>query len=99
MTLAATSGEHLQSTLDLLTRAFGARIEEQDYRALLELLGEHMCEENIGIAVGARFDKDPTEVINDLAKVQSVEPPGEAAVRAVRARLEAAGWAEWLEEE
>ena len=90
---------HLQSTFDLLTRAFGPEIGEQDYFALLAFLDEHMCEENIGITVAGRFGKDPAEVANDLAKVQSVEPPGEAAVQAVRSRLEAAGLAEWLEED
>lgn len=91
--------KHLRSTFDLLTRAFGPRIEEQDYFALLALLGEHMCEENIGITIGGRFERDPTEVMNDLAKVQSAEPPSEAAVKAVRSRLEAAGLAEWLKED
>lgn len=91
--------KHLQSTFDLLTRAFGSRIEEPDYLALLALLAEHMCEENIGITVGGRFQRDAVEVMNDLAKVQSVEPPSEAAVQAVRSRLETAGLAEWLEEE
>jgi hypothetical protein len=47
--------KHLQSTFDLLTRAFGPRIEEQDYFALLAFLGEHMCEENIGIVIGGRL--------------------------------------------
>ena len=91
--------QHLQSTFDLLTRAFGPRIEEQDYFALLAFLGEHMCEENIGITIGGRFERDPIEVMNDLAKVQSVAPPSEAAVQAVRSRLVAAGLAEWLEED
>lgn len=90
---------HLQSTFDLLTRAFGPRIEEQDYFALLALLGEHMCEENIGIIIGGRFERDPAEVMNDLAKVQSVEPPSDAALQAVRLRLEAAGLEEWLRED
>lgn len=90
---------HLQSTFDLLTRAFGDTVEEREYMALLAVLGEHMCEENIGLAVARRFGRDAEQVTNDLAKVQSVRAPLPEAVQDVRTRLEKAGFEAWLGED
>ncbi len=90
---------HLQSTIDLLGRAFGDSIEEQDYLALLAVLAEHMCEENIGITVARQFGRDAVEVVNDLAKVQAVQLPRPEVVRAVRSRLEQAGLEDWINED
>jgi len=90
---------HLQSTFDLLTRAFGDTIEERDYMALLAVLGEHMCEENIGTTVACRFGRNAEQVTNDLAKVQSVQAPPPGAMEDVRTRLERAGFKAWLEED
>lgn len=90
---------YLQSTVDLLARAFHREIDASQYMALLALLGEHMCEENLGIAVGAAFGKDPFVVVNDLARAQSIDTPSEASISAVRARLQEVGLSEWLAEE
>ncbi len=72
--------------------AFGDTLEEYGYLALLAVLAEHMCEENIGITVARQFGRDAVKVTNDLAKVQSVQPPHGDAVKAVRVRLEEAGF-------
>lgn len=90
---------HLQSTVDLLNRAFGDIIEYDDYLALLAVLGEHMCEENIGITVAHQFGRHAAEVTNDLAKVQSTQPPPTDALQAVRSRLEKVGLEDWLKED
>lgn len=90
---------HLQSTFDLLATAFGNRIDEQDYLALLAVLAEHMCEENIGIVVAHQFERDEVEVVNDLARVRANQPPRHEVIRAVRSRLEKAGLEDWINED
>ncbi len=89
---------HLQSTFDLLTRAFGDSIEERNYMALLAVLGEHMCEENIRVTVAHRFGRDAERITNDLAKVQSVQAPHADSVEDVRSNLDRAGLEDWLRE-
>ena len=88
----------LRPTLDLLSKAFGAQIDDEQYSGLIAFLADHMCEENIGLTVGVCFHKDPVVVVNDLARVLSVAPPSKDVVSSVRSRLQSAGLAEWLED-
>lgn len=90
---------HLRSTVDLLVHAFEGDVSEQDYLPLLALLGEHMSEESLGLAVELRFGRDRYEVWNDLAKARSSHAPTAEAMAAVRARLERVGFAEWIAED
>ena len=90
---------HLDSTWQLLKRAFPNGISEEDYLAVLDQLYPHMADENLQNVVALFTGRDPGVVLNDIFRVGS----GGAVSAKVRAsvgdRLCRAGFDEWVEED
>lgn len=84
--------EALREVLEQLRRAYSRGVPEDDYMALLAVLGDDMSEENVAIVVAELIDGEVAVVANDAAAARSVKPPGQAAKARVRSKLEAAGW-------
>lgn len=91
---------HLQSTWEMLRRAFPSGISKEQYLPLLSLLYPHMADENLS-AVMAEFMNVPVgEVLNDVYKVGSpswLAPRGTAIWEEVVQHLKSAGFDEWIE--
>jgi len=82
----------LREVLEQLRRAYPRGVAEDDYMALLAVLGEDMSEENVAIVVAELIDRETAVVANDVAAAQSVRVPGPAARARVRSVLESTGW-------
>jgi hypothetical protein len=82
----------LHEVLEHLRRAYPSGVPEDDYMALLAVLGEDMSEENPAIVVAELIDGETVVVANDAAAAQSVRAPRPAARARVRSALESVGW-------
>ena len=89
--------EGLESTIDMINRAYPRGIPSDDYLPLIAILAEEMSEKGIGSAM-AFIGYDRFVVCNDVAKVQSFATPKMSDVQRVRNRLEPAGYQDWLSE-
>jgi hypothetical protein len=84
--------EALWGILDQLRRAYPRGVPQDDYMALLAVLGDDMSEENVAIVVAEVIDGEIAVVANDAAAALSVRAPGPAGKARVEALLESAGW-------
>jgi hypothetical protein len=84
--------EALREVLEQLRRAYPRGVPEDDYLALLAVLGDDMGEENVAIVVAELIDGEIAVVANEAAAARSVKAPGPAAKARVISRLESAGW-------
>ena len=84
--------EALREVLDQLRRAYPRGVPQNDYMALLAVLGNDMSEENVAIVVAELIDGEIPVVANDAAAALSVQTPEQARRARVRALLESAGW-------
>ncbi|MCB9688297.1 MAG: DUF3349 domain-containing protein [Alphaproteobacteria bacterium] len=91
--------EHLASTLHLLQRAFPRGIDEAEYRAVLEILYPFMADGNLAVVVAAFTGRDEGVVHNDAIGAQAGSAMAAAVRPVVQARLDAAGFDVWADEE
>jgi hypothetical protein len=82
----------LREVLGVLRLAYPPGVPEDDYMALLTLLGDWMSEENLSIVVAELIDGEVAIVANDAAAAQSLRLPAPAAKARVRSALSSAGW-------
>ena len=86
--------EPLRPVLALLQRAYPDGVPRQDRPAMLVVLGDLLCEENLAQVVAEFTDDETVVVANDAAAAYSVSTPARHDVARVRAGLEAHGLAE-----
>ena len=91
--------EHLASTHRMLQSAYPAGLPEADYFALLVLLSEQMCEENLAAVVALAFSREQLVVGNDAAKAVTTHEPNAKDLDRVRSRLRLAGYDDWIHED
>lgn len=91
----------LRSTFEMLRRSFPVKPTRggKEYMAVLFFLSSHLSERQLGVAVAAWMDCDIAEAQNDASKSRSTEQPTGGELRAVMAKLQAGGLAEWLSED
>lgn len=85
---------HLQSTLQLVERAYPLGVPKDDYLSLLAVLSEYMCEENLSIVAAFWNESDGSRTNDVLAAKQQLLPTD-----SVVDRLRAAGFEQWIAEE
>jgi hypothetical protein len=85
----------LQSFIDWIRKGYPEGVPQQDYIALLALLGSRLTHDEIsGVALGlmaTASDDLNTQTIADAIEMATHEPPSTADIERVRRRLEAAG--------
>ena len=86
----------LREVLEVLRLAYPRGVPEDDYMALLAVLGDWMSEENLSIVIAELIDGEVAIVANDAAAAQSVRLPAPAAKARVRSALDSAGWPQGL---
>jgi hypothetical protein len=86
--------EPLRPVLAILQRTYPEGVPRQDYRALLVVLGDLMCDENLALVVAEFTDGEKVVVDNDAAAAHSINPPQPRDRARVRAALEAHGLAD-----
>jgi hypothetical protein len=91
--------DYLLSTYQMLECAFPAGIMPDDYIPLLMLLNEQMGHRNIAEVLSVFLSKDYAEVLNDLYRAISSNPPTAAALIGIKARLEPCNYDSWLAED
>jgi Protein of unknown function (DUF3349) len=69
----------LREVLEVLRFAYPRGVPEDDYMALLALLGDWMSEENLSIVVAELIDGEVAIVANDAAAAQPLRLPAPAA--------------------
>lgn len=82
----------LRPVLEQLRRAYPRGVPEDDYMALLAVLGADMSERNLAIVVAELMDREEAVVANDAAAAQSWRVPVPADRARLRSELESAGW-------
>jgi hypothetical protein len=90
--------EPLRPALAVLQRTYPDGVPQQDYLAVLVVLGDLLAEENLALVVAEFTDDETVVVANDAAAAQSVNRPSKQDVTRVRAALEAHGLAELYDE-
>lgn len=85
--------DHLRGTAELVARAYPRGIAAADYLPLLSVLAEHMSQSNLALLADTWNDHVGSGY-NDVLRVLSDPLPASA----VRDRLDAAGFAQWLEQ-
>lgn len=85
--------DHLRGTAELVARAYPHGIPSADYLPLLSLLAEHMSQSNLALLADVWNDRAGSGY-NDVLRVLSDPAPSSA----VRDRLDAAGFAQWVEQ-
>jgi hypothetical protein len=91
--------EHLQSTYQMICRAYPDGIPRNEYFPLLAVLAEHMSEECLSDVIGFLPGFDPIVVTNDVAKVLSTDRPAFGDMERIKERLKGASYGDWLLEE
>jgi hypothetical protein len=86
-----SASDPLMSVSEVLTRAFPKGLPDNHYLALLRVLTEEMSFRSVSRVVAETFGLQPLTVLHDAYGVQSMEPPAEADVDAVRQLLRDAG--------
>jgi hypothetical protein len=85
----------LQSLIDWVRKGYPQGVPQQDYIALLALLGSRLTQDEIGGVVlglmAAAPDEQNSQAIADAIEMATHEPPSAADIERVRQRLEAAG--------
>lgn len=89
---------HLASTVALLQRAFPEGIDDASYLHVIHVLYEYMADGNLAEVMSIVTGRDVGETLNDVwrSEADSYSPNG---LDAVFARLVAAGFIAWAEEE
>jgi hypothetical protein len=95
--------QYLRSTVDLITIAFPSGLAQDEYLALLGILGAETSFRALADAVSLATGRDYIDVLHDAYGSQSevrhlYEPPPEVFAR-VRQRLNEAGYERWRQEE
>jgi hypothetical protein len=91
--------EPLRPVLAILQQAYPESLPQPDYRALLVVLGDLMCDRNLALVVAEFIDGEPVVVDNDAAAAQGYRKPARHDVTRVRAALDAHGLADLDDED
>lgn len=86
--------DYLKSTQAMLSQAFPDGIDEESYWALLYLLYNHICDENLALVLSTFVEKPWGVISNDIYKVNRLKID-EKIVQKVKAELDAYGFEEW----
>lgn len=90
---------HLQSTVNLINRAFPEGVPDADFLPLLAVLYAHMADENLVEVVSLLTGRGRGAVLNDVYAAGSLVGLDPDDVAAVRARLVSTGLDEWIVED
>jgi hypothetical protein len=91
--------EPLRPVLAILRQAYPDGLAQEDYRPLLVVLGDVMCDENLALVVAEFTGGEPVVADNDAAAAQGYRKPARADVMRVRAALNAHGLADLDDED
>lgn len=86
--------DYLKSTLEMISQAFPDGINEESYWALIYLLYDHMCDENLALVLSALVEKPWGVIANDIYKADLLKID-EKVVQKVKAELDVYGFKEW----
>ena len=92
-------GPELQSTIDLLSRAFPARLDDASYRGAVCVLGPHMSYRAIASVMAALTGKDEAITYHDALKADAGTLAAVAEIEAAHERLSAVGLDAWIAED
>lgn len=97
--MQSTTTSFLQSTEELLKKAFPNGIEDDIYFPLLEILEPELSDRNLAIVISNFTGKEYHIVLNDVYQVKSQSFENDLVLNKVQSVLDAAGFQQWLEEE
>ena len=89
----------LESTYALLRSAYPKGIPEQEYFAVLRLLYDYMSHRGLAQVISLLGGKEYMEAYNDVGGCVTDLAPDEQTLQAVRGKLVAHGYDEWVKEE
>jgi len=89
--------EHLKSTVDMLNRAYPAGIPENEYRALLTILYEHMSNRSLTNVIVILRGSNWGTAYNDVLAAGAAPSPA-AETQPVLEKLRRVGFDSWLDE-
>ena len=90
---------YLQTTQELIQRAFPHGIQSDVYFPLLTILEPELSDRNLASVIAALTDKEYSQVLNDIYQVKSHPQLNPQLLQSVQAQLDASGYQDWLEEE
>ncbi len=96
--MQSTTTFFLQSTEQLLTKAFPGGILQDFYLPLLTILEPEFSNRNLASAISHVTGKEYSEILNDIYRVKFQPFEDEVILHQVRSLLDDAGFQDWLEE-
>lgn len=87
--------ECLLSASSMLSSAFGRRISEVDYAAVIFILYDYFSDRNLAQLLSFYTDKDEIVIWNDIGRIASIEAPSSAEVERVLRKLRENGFEKW----
>jgi hypothetical protein len=82
----------LQSTAELISRAYTEGVPPEDYFPLLFFMSEHFCEENVSILAAVWRGRIKGSPMNDVLAAKAAAPDSSLVVQ----KLKPNGLEEWL---
>ncbi|MEN7547393.1 hypothetical protein AAG747_05720 [Rapidithrix thailandica] len=91
--------ESLLSTSALLTESFPNGITQDEYKALIFILYEHMSDRNLSEVLSFFVDKDKIVISNDIPKHCTGQGLQLEMIKNVQENLNRHGFQEWIDED
>ncbi|MGF9908939.1 DUF3349 domain-containing protein [Brevibacillus sp. HB1.2] len=90
--------KHLESTLNMLKRAYPNGISDKECFPLMSLLYEHMSDRNLAEVISFITGKEVAIALNDIHKSVSTKQLSEQELNMVREKLLEHGFEKWIDE-
>ena len=97
--MQSTTTSFLQTTEELLKKAFPNGMEDDLYFPLLNILEPELSDRNLATVISNFTGKEYHIVLNDIYKVKAQSFENDLVLDIVQSLLDVAGFQQWLEED
>ena len=97
--MQSTTTSFLQTTEELLKKAFPNGMEDDLYFPLLNILEPELSDRNLATVISNFSGKEYHIVLNDIYKVKAQSFENDLVLDIVQSLLDVAGFQQWLEED
>lgn len=97
--MKTTITPYLQTTKELIQRAFPHGIQSDVYFPLLTILEPSLSDRHLASVISSLTNKDYSQVLNDIYQVKSHPHHNSKLLQSVQSQLNASGYQDWLEQD
>lgn len=97
--MKTTITPYLQTTKELIQRAFPRGIQPDVYFSLLTILEPSLSDRHLALIIANLTDKEYSQVLNDIYQIKSHPLNNSELLQSVQSQLNASGYQDWLEQD